>query len=197
MNLVISEERIFKLIEKYLKSVFGDFMIQQIGDGYNIWGTDRFTPPTTEDSDTIPPYFLNHYGILWNNLGKKSPHYQLQDIFGLDGEELLMFYLEHKFHLDIRGFDNEDVSFLEESVDLGLKRRLHIIEKFINSTVSEMYLCDYNNSVSFVDAVVIEVIDSMEIYENENLSEIKGLTHYIYENYSEELMKQWWANCGN
>lgn len=197
MNLVISEERIFKLIEKYLKSVFGDFMIQQIGDGYNIWGTDRFTPPTTEDSDTIPPYFLNHYGILWNNLGKKSPHYQLQDIFGLDGEELLMFYLEHKFHLDIRGFDNEDVSFLEESVDLGLKRRLHIIEKFINSTVSEMYLCDYNNSVSFVDAVVIEVIDSMEIYENENLSEIKGLAHYIYENYSEELMKQWWANCGN
>lgn len=197
MNLVISEERIFKLIEKYLKSVFGDFMIQQIGDGYNIWGTDRFTPPTTEDSDTIPPYFLNHYGILWNNLGKKSPHYQLQDIFGLDGEELLMFYLEHKFHLDIRGFDNEDVSFLEESVDLGLKRRLHIIEKFINSTVSEMYLCDYNNSVSFVDAVVIEVIDSMEIYENENLSKIKGLAHYIYENYSEELMKQWWANCGN
>ena len=173
MNLVISEERIFKLIEKYLKSVFGDFMIQQIGDGYNIWGTDRFTPPTTEDSDTIPPYFLNHYGILWNNLGKKSPHYQLQDIFGLDGEELLMFYLEHKFHLDIRGFDNEDVSFLEESVDLGLKRRLHIIEKFINSTVSEMYLCDYNNSVSFVDAVVIEVIDSMEIYENENLYSIK------------------------
>jgi|688.fasta_scaffold12119_8 hypothetical protein len=197
MNLVISEERIFKLIEKYLKSVFGDFMIQQIGDGYNIWGTDRFTPPTTEDSDTIPPYFLNHYGILWNNLGKKSPHYQLQDIFGLDGEELLMFYLEHKFHLDIRGFDNEDVSFLEESVDLGLKRRLHIIEKFINSTVSEMYLCDYNNSVSFVDAVVIEVIDSMEIYENENLSKIKGLANYIYENYSEELMKQWWANCGN
>jgi hypothetical protein len=197
MNLVISEERIFKLIEKYLKSVFGDFMIQQIGDGYNIWGTDRFTPPTTEDSDTIPPYFLNHYGILWNNLGKKSPHYQLQDIFGLDGEELLMFYLEHKFHLDIRGFDNEDVSFLEESVNLGLKRRLHIIEKFINSTVSEMYLCDYNNSVSFVDAVVIEVIDSMEIYENENLSKIKGLANYIYENYSEELMKQWWANCGN
>jgi hypothetical protein len=197
MNLVISEERIFKLIEKYLKSVFGDFMIQQIGDGYNIWGTDRFTPPTTEDSDTIPPYFLNHYGILWNNLGKKSPHYQLQDMFGLDGEELLMFYLEHKFHLDIRGFDNEDVSFLEESVDLGLKRRLHIIEKFINSTVSEMYLCDYNNSVSFVDAVVIEVIDSMEIYENENLSKIKGLANYIYENYSEELMKQWWANCGN
>ena len=197
MNLVISEERIFKLIEKYLKSVFGDFMIQQIGDGYNIWGTDRFTPTTTEDSDTIPPYFLNHYGILWNNLGKKSPHYQLQDIFGLDGEELLMFYLEHKFHLDIRGFDNEDVSFLEESVDLGLKRRLHIIEKFINSTVSEMYLCDYNNSVSFVDAVVIEVIDSMEIYENENLSKIKGLANYIYENYSEELMKQWWANCGN
>ena len=197
MNLVISEERIFKLIEKYLKSVFGDFMIQQIGDGYNIWGTDRFTPPTTEDSDTIPPYFLTHYGILWNNLGKKSPHYQLQDIFGLDGEELLMFYLEHKFHLDIRGFDNEDVSFLEESVDLGLKRRLHIIEKFINSTVSEMYLCDYNNSVSFVDAVVIEVIDSMEIYENENLSKIKGLANYIYENYSEELMKQWWANCGN
>jgi hypothetical protein len=197
MNLVISEERIFKLIEKYLKSVFGDFMIQQIGDGYNIWGTDRFTPPTTEDSDTIPPYFLNHYGILWNNLGKKSPHYQLQDIFGLDGEELLMFYLEHKFHLDIRGFDNEDVSFLEESVDLGLKRRLHIIEKFINSTVSEMYLCDYNNSVSFVDAVVIEVIDSMEIYENENLSKIKGLANYIYENYSEELMNQWWANCGN
>lgn len=197
MNLVISEERIFKLIEKYLKSVFGDFMIQQIGDGYNIWGTDRFTPPTTEDSDTIPPYFLNHYGILWNNLGKKSPHYQLQDIFGLDGEELLMFYLEHKFHLDIRGFDNEDVSFLEESVDPRLKRRIHIIEKFINSTVSEMYLCDYNNSVSFVDAVVIEVIDSMEIYENENLSEIKGLAHYIYENYSEELMKQWWANCGN
>jgi len=197
MNLVISEERIFKLIEKYLKSVFGDFMIQQIGDGYNIWGTDRFTPPTTEDSDTIPPYFLNHYGILWNNLGKKSPHYQLQDIFGLDGEELLMFYLEHKFHLDIRGFDNEDVSFLEESVDLGLKRRLHIIEKFINSTVSEMYLCDYNNSVSFVDAVVIEVIDSMEIYENENLSKIKGLANYIYENYSEELMKQWWANCSN
>ena len=197
MNLVISEERIFKLIEKYLKSVFGDFMIQQIGDGYNIWGTDRFTPPTTEDSDTIPPYFLNHYGILWNNLGKKSPHYQLQDIFGLDGEELLMFYLEHKFHLDIRGFDNEDVSFLEESVELGLKRRLHIIEKFINSTVSEMYLCDYNNSVSFVDAVVIEVIDSMEIYENENLSKIKGLANYIYENYSEELMKQWWANCGN
>jgi hypothetical protein len=197
MNLVISEERIFKLIEKYLKSVFGDFMIQQIGDGYNIWGTDRFTPPTTEDSDTIPPYFLNHYGILWNNLGKKSPHYQLQDIFGLYGEELLMFYLEHKFHLDIRGFDNEDVSFLEESVDLGLKRRLHIIEKFINSTVSEMYLCDYNNSVSFVDAVVIEVIDSMEIYENENLSKIKGLANYIYENYSEELMKQWWANCGN
>jgi hypothetical protein len=197
MNLVISEERIFKLIEKYLKSGFGDFMIQQIGDGYNIWGTDRFTPPTTEDSDTIPPYFLNHYGILWNNLGKKSPHYQLQDIFGLDGEELLMFYLEHKFHLDIRGFDNEDVSFLEESVDLGLKRRLHIIEKFINSTVSEMYLCDYNNSVSFVDAVVIEVIDSMEIYENENLSKIKGLANYIYENYSEELMKQWWANCGN
>ena len=197
MNLVISEERIFKLIEKYLKSVFGDFMIQQIGDGYNIWGTDRFTPQTTEDSDTIPPYFLNHYGILWNNLGKKSPHYQLQDIFGLDGEELLMFYLEHKFHLDIRGFDNEDVSFLEESVDLGLKRRLHIIEKFINSTVSEMYLCDYNNSVSFVDAVVIEVIDSMEIYENENLSKIKGLANYIYENYSEELMKQWWANCGN
>jgi hypothetical protein len=197
MNLVISEERIFKLIEKYLKSVFGDFMIQQIGDGYNIWGTDRFTPPTTEDSDTIPPYFLNHYGILWNNLGKKSPHYQLQDIFGLDGEELLMFYLEHKFHLDIRGFDNEDVSFLEESVELGLKRRLHIIEKFINSTVSEMYLCDYNNSVSFVDAVVIEVIDSMEIYENENLSKIKGLANYIYENYSEELMKQWWDNCGN
>ena len=197
MNLFISEERIFKLIEKYLKSVFGDFMIQQIGDGYNIWGTDRFTPPTTEDSDTIPPYFLNHYGILWNNLGKKSPHYQLQDIFGLDGEELLMFYLEHKFHLDIRGFDNEDVSFLEESVDLGFKRRLHIIEKFINSTVSEMYLCDYNNSVSFVDAVVIEVIDSMEIYENENLSKIKGLANYIYENYSEELMKQWWANCGN
>ena len=197
MNLVISEERIFKLIEKYLKSVFGDFMIQQIGDGYNIWGTDRFTPPTTEDSDTIPPYFLNHYGILWNNLGKKSPHYQLQDIFGLDGEELLMFYLEHKFHLYIRGFDNEDLSFLEESVDLGLKRRLHIIEKFINSTVSEMYLCDYNNSVSFVDAVDIEVIDSMEIYENENLSKIKGLANYIYENYSEELMKQWWANCGN
>jgi hypothetical protein len=197
MNLVISEERIFKLIEKYLKSVFGDFMIQQIGDGYNIWGTDRFTPPTDDDSNSIAPYFLNHYGILWNNLGKKSPHYQLQDIFGLDGEELLMFYLEHKFHLDIRGFDNEDVSFLEESVDLGLKRRLHIIEKFINSTVSEMYLCDYNNSVSFVDAVVIEVIDSMEIYENENLSEIKGLAHYIYENYSEELMKQWWANCGN
>ena len=197
MNLVISEERIFKLIEKYLKSVFGDFMIQQIGDGYNIWGTDRFTPPTDDDSNSIAPYFLNHYGILWNNLGKKSPHYQLQDIFGLDGEELLMFYLEHKFHLDIRGFDNEDVSFLEQSVDLGLKRRLHIIEKFINSTVSEMYLCDYNNSVSFVDAVVIEVIDSMEIYENENLSEIKGLAHYIYENYSEELMKQWWANCGN
>ena len=197
MNLVISEERIFKLIEKYLKSVFGDFMIQQIGDGYNIWGTDRFTPPTDDDSNSIAPYFLNHYGILWNNLGKKSPHYQLQDIFGLDGEELLMFYLEHKFHLDIRGFDNEDVSFLEESVDLGLKRRLHIIEKFINSTVSEMYLCDYNNSVSFVDAVVIEVIDSMEIYENENLSKIKGLAHYIYENYSEELMKQWWANCGN
>ena len=84
MNLVISEERIFKLIEKYLKSVFGDFMIQQIGDGYNIFGTDRFTPPTTEDSDTIPPYFLNHYGILWNNLGKMSQHYQLQDIFGLD-----------------------------------------------------------------------------------------------------------------
>lgn len=197
MNLVISEERIFKLIEKYLKSVFGDFMIQQIGDGYNIWGTDRFTPPTDDDSNSIAPYFLNHYGILWNNLGKKSPHYQLQDIFGLDGEELLMFYLEHKFHLDIRGFDNEDVSFLEESVDLGLKRRLHIIEKFINSTVSEMYLCDYNNSVSFVDAVVIEVIDSMEIYENENLSKIKGLANYIYENYSEELMKQWWANCGN
>ena len=36
-----------------------------------------------------------------------------------------------------------------------------------------------------------------KIYLQENLSKIKGLANYIYENYSEELMKQWWANCGN
>lgn len=197
MNLVISEERIFKLIQKYLKSVFGDFMIQQIGDGYNIWGTDRFTPPTTEDSDTIPPYFLNHYGILWNNLGKKSPHYQLQDIFGLDGEELLMFYLEHKFHLDIRGFDNEDVSFLEESVDPRLKRRLHIIKKFVNATVSEMYVCDYSSSKFFIDGVVMEVLSNMDLYQNEDSSKIEGLANYIYENYSEELENYYHTNCGD
>ena len=197
MNLVISEERLFKLIEKYLKSVFGDFMIQQIGDGYNIWGTDRFTPPTTEDSDTIPPYFLNHYGILWNNLGKKSPHYQLQDIFGLDGEELLMFYLEHKFHLDIRGFDNEDVSFLEESVDSRLKRRLHIIKKFVSATVSEMYVCDYIGSKFFIDGVVMEVLSNMDLYQNEDSSKIEGLANHIYEHYSQELENYWQTNCGN
>jgi len=197
MNLVISEERLFKLIEKYLKSVFGDFMIQQIGDGYNIWGTDRFTPPTTEDSDTIPPYFLNHYGILWNNLGKKSPHYQLQDIFGLDGEELLMFYLEHKFHLDIRGFDNEDVSFLEESVDSRLKRRLHIIKKFVSATVSEMYVCDYISSKFFIDGVVMEVLSNMDLYQNEDSSKIEGLANHIYEHYSQELENYWQTNCGN
>lgn len=197
MNLVISEERLFKLIEKYLKSVFGDFIVQQIGDGYNIWGTDRYTPPTDDDSDTIAPYFLNHYGILWNNLGKKSPHYQLQDIFGLDGEELLMFYLEHKFHLDIRGFDNEDVSFLEESVDPRLKRRFHIIKKFVNATVSEMYVCDYSSAKFFVDGVVMEVLSNMDIYENENSSKIKGLANYIYENYSEELENYYHTNCGD
>ena len=197
MNLVISEERLFKLIEKYLKSVFGDFMIQQIGDGYNIWGTDRFTPPTTEDFDTIPPYFLNHYGILWNNLGKKSPHYQLQDIFGLDGEELLMFYLEHKFHLDIRGFDNEDVSFLEESVDSRLKRRLHIIKKFVSATVSEMYVCDYISSKFFIDGVVMEVLSNMDLYQNEDSSKIEGLANHIYEHYSQELENYWQTNCGN
>ena len=197
MNLVISEERLFKLIEKYLKSVFGDFMIQQIGDGYNIWGTDRFTPPTTEDSDTIPPYFLNHYGILWNNLGKKSPHYQLQDIFGLDGEELLMIYLEHKFHLDIRGFDNEDVSFLEESVDSRLKRRLHIIKKFVSATVSEMYVCDYISSKFFIDGVVMEVLSNMDLYQNEDSSKIEGLANHIYEHYSQELENYWQTNCGN
>lgn len=197
MNLVISEERMFKLIEKYLKSVFGDFVVQQIGDGYNIWGTDRFTPPTTEDSDTIPPYFLNHYGILWNNLGKKSPHYQLQDIFGLDGEELLMLYLERKFHLDIRGFDNEDVSFLEESVDSRLKRRLHIIKKFVSATVSEMYVCDYSSSKFFIDGVVMEVLSNMDLYQNEDSSKIEGLANHIYEHYSQELENYWQTNCGN
>lgn len=197
MNLVISEERLFKLIEKYLKSVFGDFIVQQIGDGYNIWGTDRYTPPTDDDSDTIAPYFLNYYGILWNNLGKKSPHYQLQDIFGLDGEELLMFYLEHKFHLDIRGFDNEDVSFLEESVDPRLKRRLHIIKKFVNATVSEMYVCDYNSPKSFVEGVVMQVLNDLDLYENENSSKIKGISTFIYKNYTEELENYWQSNCGD
>jgi len=197
MNLVISEERLFKLIEKYLKSVFGDFVVQQIGDGYNIWGTERFAPPIDGDSDTLAPYFLNNYGILWNNLGKRSPHYQLEDIFGLDGEELLMLYLERKFHLDIRGFDNEDVSFLEESVDSRLKRRLHIIKKFVSATVSEMYVCDYSSPKFFIDGVVMEVLSNMEIYQNEDSSKIEGLAIYIYEHYSQELENYWWTNCGD
>ncbi len=94
MNYAIQDDRLYKLIDKYIKQMFGEIVIQDLPDTRHVmfWGTNEDYAPEPHGRRVIPPYELNQSGILWNNLGTKSPHLTLGEIFGLDADELFMFY---------------------------------------------------------------------------------------------------------
>ena len=109
MNYSISDSKLFGLVDRYMKEIFGELVLQQqTKHSVNIWGEGRYGPPKTEDNLFFPPFELNSSGILWNNLGSKSPHLVLEDIFGISSDELLMFYLEKRFNLSIKNVVHEE-----------------------------------------------------------------------------------------
>lgn len=110
MNYAIQDDRLYKLIDKYIKQMFGEIVIEDLhGTRYvKFWGTNENYAPEPHGRRVVPPYELNQSGVLWNNLGTKSPHFTLGDIFGLDADELFMFYLEKGFPINIKYMSHEE-----------------------------------------------------------------------------------------
>lgn len=110
MNYAIQDDRLYKLIDKYIKQMFGEIVIQDLPGTRHVmfWGTNEDYAPKPHGRRVIPPYELNQSGILWNNLGTKSPHLTLGEIFGLDADELFMFYLEKGFPINIKYMSHEE-----------------------------------------------------------------------------------------
>lgn len=201
MNYTIPEHRLMKLIEKVLTRYFGDFVIQEVSDGFNIWGTKKF--PYPEDDyyfGYIPPYFLNYYGVLWNNLGQNSPHHQLEEIFGMDGEELLMIYLENKFNLDIRKFENEDINFINEEKEISpmVRRRAHYIKNLVTIIMDNGWECDFEDANEYKNWVWDELMYYMEVYEEAQfLNKIPpSELETFWDNYvSKDIISRWYLIC--
>ena len=203
VDYIIPEHRLFKLIEKILTRYLGDFVVQEVADGFNIWGTKKFTPPLANYYLGIPPYFLNFYGVLWNNLGEHSPHHKLGELFGVDGEELLMFYLENKFNLNIRKFENEDTTFINESKKISpiLRRRVYYIKKLVTTIMNDggVVECEFENANEYKNWVWDELMYYMEVYEEAQFlnkippSELK----MFWDNHiSKEIISRWNFICG-
>ena len=110
MNDAIQDDRLYKLIDKYIKQMFGEIVVQDLPGTRHVmfWGTNEDYAPEPHGKRIVPPYELNQSGVLWNNLGTKSPHLTLGDIFGLDADELFMFYLEKSFPVRIKGMSHEE-----------------------------------------------------------------------------------------
>ena len=110
MNYEIQDDRLYKMIDKYIKQMFGEIVMESSsGKKYtNFWGTNEEYAPEPYGNQVVPPYELNQSGVLWNNLGTKSPHLTLGEIFGLDADELFMFYLEKNFPVNIKGMSHEE-----------------------------------------------------------------------------------------
>lgn len=109
MDYTIDESRLYKLIDKYIKQMFGEIVMQSSGEKYaRFWGTNKEYAPEPHGNRVVPPYELNKWGALWNNLGTKSPHLTLGEIFGLDADELFMFYLEKNFPVNIKFISHEE-----------------------------------------------------------------------------------------
>ncbi len=108
MIYTIPDDRLYKLVDQFMTDIYGELVTQDTPHTIRIWGEGEYGFPTNEDEDFIPPFELNRYGILWNNLGPNSPHLTLEDVFNVDPDMLLAFYLERKFGFDIRKVETEE-----------------------------------------------------------------------------------------
>lgn len=110
MTYSISDDRLYKMVDKYMTSIYGELVLGTQNElSFKIWGEGIYGPPMSEGDNIFSPFEINNFGTLWNNMGSESPHFVLGDLFGIDADELLMFYLERKFNLGIRNIEHEDI----------------------------------------------------------------------------------------